>query len=166
MKALLYATLIAGLVPIQSILLPHLSVWNVKPDLGLIAVCLVGLFGGELEGLLIGLVLGWVLSLFSAQDLTYSMVTKGGVGYATGLAGRHIAHITPIVLITGLLAMSCLVGLITAFTLGPSEEQNLWWAIRVIVLPQACFDAVVGGAFYWLVWSQLNVERWVSEFRV
>ncbi|MBI3357025.1 MAG: hypothetical protein HY038_09705, partial [Nitrospirae bacterium] len=81
MKALLYAILIAGLVPIQSVLLPHVSVWDVKPDLGFIVVCLVGLFGGEFEGLMVGLALGWIMSLFSAGDLIVGMVTKGGVGY-------------------------------------------------------------------------------------
>lgn len=166
MKALWYAILIAGLVSIQSVLLPHVSVWGVKPDIGLIAVCLVGLFGGELEGLLVGLVLGWVMSLFSGEDLTYSMVTKGGVGYAAGLAGRQVAHITPVVLVMGLLVTSCLAGLLTAFSLKPNDQQDLWWALRAVVLPQACFDAVAGGALYWLVWSRLNVERWVSEYRV
>jgi hypothetical protein len=166
MKALVYAVLIAGLVPVQSILLPHLSVWGVTPDLGLIVVCLVGLFGGELEGLLVGLILGWVMSLFSAGDLIYSIVTKGGVGYVAGLAGRQVANITPGVFVMGLLVTSCLAGLLTAFSLKANEEQDLWWAIRAVVLPQACFDAVAGGALYWLVWSRLNVERWVSEYRV
>lgn len=166
MKMLFYATLIAGLVPIQSILLPYLSVWDVKPDVGLIAVCLVGLFGGELEGLLVGLALGWVMSLFSAGDLLSSMVTKAGVGYVAGLAGRQVAHITPVVLVMGLLVTSCLAGLLTAFSLKPNEEQSLWWAIRAVVLPQACFDAVVGGVLYWLVWSRVNVERMFSEYRL
>ncbi|TKS61384.1 MAG: hypothetical protein EWM72_00522 [Nitrospira sp.] len=165
MKALLYVILIAGLVPIQSVLLPHVSVWGVKPDIGFIAVCLVGLFGGELEGLLVGLALGWVMSLFSAEDLTFSMVTKGGVGYVAGLAGRQVAHLTPVALVVGLLVTSCLAGLLTAVALKPNDEQDLWWALRAVVLPQACFDAVVGGALYWLVWNRLNVERWVSEYR-
>jgi ABC-type glycerol-3-phosphate transport system permease component len=49
MKVFWYAILIAILVPIQAVLLPHVSVWNVKPDLGLVAVCLIGLLGGALE---------------------------------------------------------------------------------------------------------------------
>lgn len=165
MKALWCAILIAGLVPIQSILLPYVSVWGVKPDVGFIAVCMVGLFGGELEGLLVGLTLGWVMSLFSAGDPTVGMVTKGGAGYVSGLAGRQVAQMTPAVLVIGLLVGSCLTGLLTAVSLKSTDEQDLWWAIRAVVLPQACFDAAVGGALYWLAWSRLNVERWVSEYR-
>ena len=45
MKALIYFAVIVGLVPVQSVLLPHLSLWGVKPDLGFVAVCLIGLLG-------------------------------------------------------------------------------------------------------------------------
>ncbi len=166
MKTLLYAVLLVGLVPIQSVLMPHLSVWGVKPDLGLIVVCLIGLFGGELEGLLVGLALGWIMSLFSAEDLGFSMVSKGVVGYVAGLAGRQVSNLTPVVLVVGLLAISSITGLFTALSLKLNEEQDLWWALRAVVLPQACFNAAVGGVLYWLVWNRLAVERWVSEYRM
>jgi LytS/YehU family sensor histidine kinase len=136
----------------------------VKPDVGFIVVCLIGLFGGELEGLLVGLILGWVMSLFSAGDVVYGMLTKGAAGYLAGLAGRQVAHITPVVLVVGILVASCLAGLVTALSLKANDEQDLWWAIQAVVLPQACFDAVVGGVLYWLLWSRLNVERWASEY--
>lgn len=166
MKVLLYALLIALLVPLQAILLPHLSVWNVKPNLGLIAACLIGFLAGELEGVLVGLALGWVMSLFSAEDLGYSMLTKGGIGFLSGLAGRQIAHMTPVVLVVGLLIASFVAGLAGATLLRLSEEQDLWWALRAVVLPQACFDAVVGGTLYWLAWSRLNIERFVMDQRI
>jgi cell shape-determining protein MreD len=163
MKLLSYALLIVCVVPIQAVLLPHVSVWNVKPDLALIAVCLIGVLAGEMEGVLVGVTLGWIMSLFSAEDLGYSMLTKGGIGLLAGLAGRQIAHMTPMVLVSGLLVASCAVGLVMATSLRLSEEQNLWWALRAVVLPQACFDAVVGGTLYWLAWSRLNIERFVMD---
>lgn len=159
MKVFWYAILIAILVPIQAVLLPHVSVWNVKPDLGLVAVCLIGLLGGELEGLVVGLALGWVMSLFSAEDVGYSMVMKGGVGMLAGLAGRQVAHVTPLLLVCGVLVASCLAGLLMASSLRLSADQDGWWALRAVVLPQACFDAAVGGMLYWLAWSRLNFER-------
>jgi len=165
MKILFYVLLIAVLVPLQAIVLPHLSVWNVKPDLGLVAVCLIGFLAGELEGVVVGLTLGWVMSLFSADDLGYSMLTKGGIGFLSGLAGRQIAHMTPAVLALGLMIASALAGLVMASSLRLGDEQDLWWALRTVVLPQACFDAVVGGLVYWLAWSRLNLERFVMDQR-
>jgi len=165
MKVPLYALLIALLVPLQAIVLPHLSVWDVKPDLGLVAVCLIGFLAGELEGVVAGLAVGWVMSLFSADDLGYSMLTKGGVGFLSGLAGRQIAHMTPAVLALGLMIASAMAGLIMVASLRLSDDQDLWWALRTVVLPQACFDAVVGGLVYWLAWSRLNIERLMLDQR-
>ena len=165
MKALMYAMLLVSLVPIQSVLLPYVSVWDIRPDLGLIVVCLVGLLTGELEGLLVGLAVGWVMSLFSAESLVLSMITKGAIGYAAGLAGRQVVYLTPVVLVMGLLITSSLAGLLAALWLKLGEQQDVWWAIQTVVLPQAVFDAVVGGMIYWVMWSRFNVERLVAAYR-
>ena len=86
MKLLLYAALILIVVPIQATLLNHMSVLGVRPDLALIAVCLVGFFGGELDGLLLGIILGWSQDLLSAGDLWVNVVSKGGAGFLAGLS--------------------------------------------------------------------------------
>jgi len=161
----MYAMLLVSLVPIQSVLLPYVSVWDIRPDLGLIVVCLVGLLTGELEGLLVGLAVGWVMSLFSAESLVLSMITKGAIGYAAGLAGRQVVYLTPVVLVMGLLITSSLAGLLAALWLKLGEQQDVWWAIQTVVLPQAVFDAVVGGMIYWVMWSRFNVERLVAAYR-
>ena len=166
MKALLYFVVIVGVVPIQSVLLPHISLWDVKPDLGFVAVCLVGLIAGELDGLLVGLALGWAMSLFSAQDLMSGAIMKGAVGFVAGLAGRQVVYLSPLVFVAGLLVVSCSAGLITPFVLKLSVQQDWWWAVWTIVLPQACLDAVLGGAIYWLMWNRLNIEQLMSESRM
>jgi hypothetical protein len=165
MKALIYFAVIFGLVPVQSILLPHVSLWGVKPDLGLVAVCLIGLLGGELDGLLVGLALGWAMSLFSAQDLISDAIMKGTVGFLAGLAGRQVVYLSPVLLMMGLLVLSSLAGLVTPIALKLSDQQDVWWAAWTVVLPQACLDAVIGGGIYWLMWSRLNIEQLMSESR-
>jgi hypothetical protein len=165
MKTLVYFAVIVGLVPIQSVLLTHISLWGVKPDLGFVAVCLIGLFGGELDGLLVGFALGWAMSLFSAQELISGAVLKGAAGFIAGLAGRQVVYLTPVVLVIGLLVVSCLTGLVTPLALKLSPQQDVWWALQTVVLPQACLDAVIGGAIYWLMWSRFNIEQLMSDFR-
>lgn len=163
MKVLPYTLLIVGLVPLQSVLLPHVSLWNVRPDLALVAVCFVGFLAGELDGLLMGFAIGWVTGIFSAGDLSSSMVTKGMAGLFAGLAGRQMAQITPTVFVGGLFACSCLAGLGTAWSVKLAGDHDVWWAIRAVIVPQACFDAAVGGVLYWAVWNRLDVERSMSD---
>lgn len=166
MKAFVYGAVIVGLVPVQSVLLSHISLWGVKPDLGFVAVCLIGLIGGELDGLLVGLTLGWAMSLFSAQDLISGVVLKGMAGFVAGIAGRQVVYLSPIILVMGLLIASCVAGLITSVAIKLNVQQDWWWAAWTVVLPQACLDAVIGGAIYWLMWKRLNVEQLMSESRL
>lgn len=163
MRAVAYLLLIVSLVVLHATLLPYVSVWDVKPDVGLVAVCFVGLLAGELEGLLVGLCLGWAMSLFSAGGLAASLVVKGGAGFLAGMAGRHMAQVTPVVLVSGLFAASMAGGLVTLWAAKLSEQQHLWWALQTIILPQACFDAVIGGLGYWLIWSRFQLDRLAME---
>jgi len=163
MKFLFYLILVLLLVPLQTTLLPHLSVWNIKPDLGLVAAALVGLFAGELEGLLVGLAIGWVLSLFSAGELWVSLLTNGGVGLLAGFLGRQVSQVTSISLGLGLLLVSLASGLVAAMSFKALDMSQMWWMVESIVFPQACFDGVMGAGFYWLLSRRFNLTRLRTE---
>jgi len=163
MKFLLYLILVLLLVPLQTTLLPHLSVWNIKPDLGLVAAALVGLFAAELEGLLVGLAIGWVLSLFSAGELWLSLLTNGGVGLLAGFLGRQVSQVTAISLGAGLLVVSLASGLLAAMSFKGFDGSQMWWMVQSIVFPQACFDGVMGAGFYWLLSQRFDLNRLRTE---
>jgi hypothetical protein len=162
-KFAIYLILVLLLVPLQTTLLPHLSVWNVKPDLGLVAAVLVGLFAGELEGLLVGLAIGWVLSLFSAGELWLSLLTNGGAGLLAGFLGRQVSQMTSLSLGLGLLLVSLVSGAFAALNFQHFDGSQMWWMIESIVFPQACFDGVVGGALYWILSQRFDVIRLRTE---
>jgi hypothetical protein len=162
-KFVIYLILVLLLVPLQTTLLPHLSVWNVKPDLGLVAAVLVGLFAGELEGLLVGLAIGWVLSLFSAGELWLSLLTNGGAGLLAGFLGRQVSQMTSVSLGLGLLLVSLASGAFAALNFQHFNGSQMWWMIESIVFPQACFDGVVGGALYWILSQRFDVTRLRTE---
>jgi hypothetical protein len=163
MKFLFYLILVLLLVPLQTTLLPHLSVWSIKPDLGLVAAALVGIFAGELEGLVVGLAIGWVLNLFSAGELWLSLLTNGGVGILAGFLGRQLTLVTSISLGVGLLLVSLASGLFAAVSFAHLDMSQVWWMIESIVLPQACFDGVVGAGLYWLLSQWFHVTRLRTE---
>ena len=163
MKFLFYLILVLLLVPLQTTLLPHLSVWNIKPDLGLVAAALVGLFAAELEGLLVGLAIGWVLSLFSAGELWLSLLTNGGVGLLAGFLGRQVSQVTAISLGAGMLLVSLVSGLLAAMSFKGFDMSQMWWMVQSIVFPQACFDGVMGAGFYWLLSRRFDLNRLRTE---
>ena len=163
MKFLLYLILVLLLVPLQTTLLPHLSVWNIKPELGLVAATFVGLFAGEMEGLLVGLAIGWVLSLFSAGELWLSLLTNGGVGLFTGFLGRQVSQVTSISLGVGLLLVSSVSGLLAVANFKNLDMPQMWGMVESIVLPQACFDGAVGAGLYWLLSQRFDVTRLRAE---
>jgi hypothetical protein len=159
MKFFFYLILVLLLVPLQTTLLPHLSVWNIKPDLGLVAAALIGLCAGELEGLLVGLTIGWVLSLFSAGELWLSLVTNGGVGLLAGFLGRQVSQVTSFSLGGMLLLVSLVSGLFAAINFKGLDMSQMWWVVESIVIPQACFDGAVGAGFYWLLSRRFDLTR-------
>jgi hypothetical protein len=159
MKFLLYLGLVLLLVPVQTTLLPHVSVWGIKPDLGLVIAAVIGLMAGEFEGLVVGLTIGWVLNLYSAGDLWLSLITTGGAGLFAGLLGRQVAQVTPTILCVGLLALSLAGGLVAVFSVKNATLSDTWWMVQSIVLPQACFDAVLGAGLLWLLEQRIAVQR-------
>ncbi len=163
MKFIFYLILVLLLVPLQTTLLPHLSVWSIKPDLGLVAAALVGIFAGELEGLLVGLAIGWVLNLFSAGELWLSLLTNGGVGILAGFLGRQLTLVTSISLGVGLLLVSLASGLFAAVSFMHLDTSQMWWMVESIALPQACFDGAVGAGLYWLLSQWFHVTRLRTE---
>jgi len=163
MKFLLYLILVLLLVPVQTTLLPHLSVWNIKPDLGLVAAAFVGLFAGEMEGLLVGLAIGWVLSLFSAGEFWLSLLTNGGVGLLAGFLGRQVSQVTSISVGVGLLLVSLASGLLAAANFKNLDLSQVWRMVESIALPQACFDGLVGAGLYWLLSQRFDVVRLRTE---
>ena len=154
-----YAGLVLLLVPMQTTLLPHAAIWDIKPDLGLVTAALIGVLAGELDGLLVGLAIGWILNLYSAGDLWLNLVTTGGAGLFAGLLAKQVAEITPTILSVGLLVLSLAGGLFAVFSMKHATISDAWWMVQFVVVPQACFDAAVGAALLWFLEQRFAVPR-------
>jgi uncharacterized membrane protein len=162
-KFLLYAVLALMVVPFQTTLLHYVSILGVRPDLGLVAACLVGFLGGELDGLILGLLLGCFQDMLSAGELWINVVTKGGAGFLAGLAGRHMAHLTPGVLAAGLVTISFLSSAVFLYAMNPAGLGEIWVSVRSTVLIQAAFDAAIGAGLYMIFRRRWSGDRMVTE---
>ena len=91
MKTGLFVGFVLLLVPLQTTVLGSVSPFGIRPDLCLIAACLIGFLTGQVQGLIMGFFLGFVQDLFSASDLWLNTITKSGMGFFAGLIARNLA---------------------------------------------------------------------------
>lgn len=152
MTVLLYTGLLVLLLPIQTTLLEHISIWGVKPDLCLVVTCLTGFLGGRARGLWLGLGLGFIQDIFSAGGIGLNLITKGIAGFVSGTAAKILSDTTPpaILLPTFLLSFAC--GLVSLISARPHVDWILLLQdFRSVLLPQGLFDAMMAFGFNWLI---------------
>jgi hypothetical protein len=71
--------------------------------------------------------------------------------------------VTSISLGVGLLVVSLASGLLAGMNFKHLDMTQMWWMVESIILPQACFDAVVGAGLYWLLSQSFQVPRLRTE---
>src|SRR5205809_6947106 len=94
MKVLGYAWLILLLVPLQVVLVDRISLFGIRPDLPLVAVCLIGLYHGEIDALLAGIEIGFAQDLFSGGVHWGNLCLKPMHGLIAGIASPHVLNLT------------------------------------------------------------------------
>lgn len=165
MKAGLYVLLLLGLVPLQTTMLDFGSGWLSRPDLCLAAACLVGVYAGEMEGLLFGLAIGFTQDLFSAGPGWVNLGVKGAVGLLAGVSVRHIAHATPLTML-GLGAGLSVLGSLSFLFGGRGESMGETLLGRgVPIMGQAAVDAVVVAALFWVFEERIRSARALADDR-
>ena len=145
MKVAAYVTLVLLVIPIQIVLLDRISIAGIRPDLALVTVCLIGLYRSEVETVLAGLAMGFAQDLFSGGALWGNLCLKPVLGLMAGLARRNLVNLTWAFVLTLMLGLSLLSGsvmyLLKSFA---GSGASFFPAARGIILPQACYDAVLG----------------------
>ncbi len=164
MKPLLYALLLVGLVPLQATWLQYVAVAGVRPDLCLIAVSLTGLLAGEVEGMLLGLALGFVQDLFSAGEPGLNLITKGAIGLLAGLAGKRLGSSRLGSVLIVMLFLSLLSGLMfLSVSRADHGLGEMFHAIGSVLLPQTAFDLTVAAALFWLLARRVRPDSIFGE---
>jgi rod shape-determining protein MreD len=90
MSALLRLGCLLLLLGVQAAVTPHLAIAGVRPDLPLVAVLLIALFGGPARGGAAGLVVGLSLDLLRGTRLGLFGLAAGAAGWLCGEAGGRV----------------------------------------------------------------------------
>ena len=146
-----YVALMLGLIPIQTTVLDYASIAGIRPDLCLIAAFLVGFLVGEGPGALTGLALGFLQDLFSAGQLWINLLIKGIIGSLGGAFGRHLANATAVSAMSLLFVLSALSSAVFTAWFHGGNRPDFVASLQGSIIPQALYDAALGGLLYWLV---------------
>ncbi|MCA9470528.1 MAG: rod shape-determining protein MreD [Nitrospirales bacterium] len=157
MYLIFYVSLLLLLVPIQVTLLAHVGPWGIRPDLCLVATCLIGFLGGKQKGCISGIGIGFVQDLFSGGAGIVNLFTKGLVGFLSGVIAKTLSNTTAQAIFLPTFLFSCASSLIALFSARPQTDWFLMLhETRTILLPQALFDALLAFGVYWVL-SKLDL---------
>lgn len=144
MKKLTSVPFILLLVPVQVTIVPSLSLFGVRPDLCLVAACLVGLFAGRVQGGGLGFFLGFVQDFFFAGTPWLNTLTKTAVGYLSGVVAEHVSTTTWSSAFFTMLAFSFASGAV--FLLATRQGMDVGAVVHglsAVLFPQAALDGLV-----------------------
>jgi rod shape-determining protein MreD len=94
-RRLRLAFVVLGVVVLQTTLFTHLRVFDVAPDVGLVAVLAVAYDHGPETGALFGFVMGLVMDMFLTTPAGLSALAWGLTGYAVGAVQSAMIRSTP-----------------------------------------------------------------------
>jgi rod shape-determining protein MreD len=151
-KKLIYLFVFLLIVPVQATLLPRFSFFGAVPDFGLIAVYLIGFRFGEMDGVLMGMSIGFVLDFFSVGVLGVNFLLRSAVGLGAGLLGRAFMDMTLPVNFAIVFLVSLVQDLVAYLLLNlVSELQGIFYLFGHSLLPRALYTAGVATfCFYFL----------------
>ena len=159
-----YIFILLLLIPVQTTVVDHLSIYGIKPDLGLIIVYWIGFGMGEMDGVVMGVLIGTVMDLFSGGVLGTNLLTKPIIGGLAGLLGRVVLDARVLFSMGILFGLSILSGfLIYLFLKFFEGEMAFGEVFRWIILPQALYDAAVGALLFSLVPRTWRMRQMAME---
>ena len=163
MRVALYLGFFLLLVPVQVTVLDHISPWGIRPDLCLVATCLMGFLGGKRKGCGIGIGLGYIQDLFSGGTGIVNLLTKGLVGLFSGVVAKTLSNTTAEAIFLPTFFLSCVSGIISMLSARPHTDWVvLLYELRTILLPQSLFDALLAFGVYWMI-GKLRIVSPLAE---
>ena len=152
MRVAFYLSLLLLLVPIQVTVLSYVSPWGIRPDLCLVATCLIGFLEGKGKGCGIGVGLGFIQDLFSGGAGMVNLLTKGMAGLLSGLIAKTLSNTTAQAIFLPTFLLSSLSGIISLISARPHMDWFLLiHELRTILFPQSLFDALLTFGVYWMI---------------
>lgn len=156
----LYMGLLLVVVPIQATILDHVSILTVRPDLCLVAIVVIGFSRGYFEGLVMGILIGFVQDFFSAGQLGLNMMLKGLAGLVAGISSQFVANATALTVFMLTVALSVFAGVAIWWFIGSEEGvvkalKHMWH----VVLIQSLYDGLLASGCYRILGGKIQSSQ-------
>lgn len=136
--------ILVGAAILQSIALPGTTLFGVRPDLVLVIVVGWALLRGWEDGLVVGLIGGFMTDLTAATPFGINLVRLGVVGAASGLAMQRLARQGPLVPLAAAALGSILGFAMTVLGMQATRWALPWeYALVFQALPGAALNTVI-----------------------
>jgi len=141
--------LLISVALIQSTVMPHLTLWDVKPDLMLLAVISWSLLRGTREGIVWGLIGGLCLDLFSGAPLGLSALALLIVSFFSGLGAATVFRTHVILPLATVFFASLIYDLIFLLVLRTLGWSVMWLDSFIgLVLPASLLNVLLTPLVY------------------
>jgi rod shape-determining protein MreD len=145
MKLRVYLILFLLIIPVQASLFGPISLFDIRPDLPLALLYIIGLLAGPTEGALVGIGVGLVQDISSAGLLGLDGVTRGLFGLCAGLLGQRVLDIASPANIIFLSAFCLLEGVaVSIFIQAIYGSGPFLGMLFTRILPQAVYTGLLG----------------------
>jgi len=164
MKLIWYLLILFFFVPVQSLLMTSISLNGIQPDLGVILLFFIGLIYGEMDGILLGSIIGFLMDLFSGGPLGANLVSKTLIGWVSGMIGRTLLNVNAFFTLGSVFGLSLLHGLLSFLFVSLITGGWAFWAsVRWVIVPEAFYDAVLAAMLYLLTSRSIEAARLKSQ---
>ncbi len=154
MKIGAFIVFLVFLVSFHATFVYSFSPWGIRPDLCLVTACLVGLRAGRVQGLFVGVALGFVQDVFSASSLWLNLLTKAVGGFLAGTVAKNLSNMESALAFFPVAALSFMGGVVFLLESRTGTGAMLYSAVTLL-LPQAILDGLVAIGINWII------ARWV-----
>ncbi|MDD4493615.1 MAG: rod shape-determining protein MreD [Eubacteriales bacterium] len=144
-KYTIYAFLAVFLIVMQTTVFDYIKIFGVKPNLMLVFIVCSALIGGETEGAVIGLILGFALDMVSGKLLGFNALLGMYTGLAIGVTNKRI-YKDNLLVITAAIFLTTLVYEWLVYLLNTIFDKevalNLLNPFTKIILPEALYNCI------------------------
>lgn len=145
MRAVLFLIFIISVVVFQGTLFNILSVKGVRPDFPLILSCGIGVYKGEMKGLLFGGIIGLLMDVSTGLLIGPNLTGKASAGFLSGYIRGKIFRMTPLVYLSFFFILSLIDGITNYLSISIFIVSSPFLgSLSDIILPQAVYNSLIG----------------------